>query len=330
MTVCRSSLAATHVMRYLACHNGDRLPALGLGTWKSQPGEVYDAVLHAIRLGYRHIDCAAIYGNEPEIGQALADVLGDGTVRRQDLWITSKLWNDSHKTENVRPALEKTLADLQLDYLDLYLIHWPVAFRKGVEFPHQREDFHTLDEVPISETWSALEACVDAGLIRHIGTSNFSVKKLQNLLADCRIRPSVDQVEMHPLLSQKKLKRFCDNNHIVVTAYSPLGSRDRMAIMKSSNEPELFGLPEIAEIAADRKLSPAQVLLAWAINRGTAVIPKSVDPVHLQANLEAADIELSAGEMCSVDNLNRHYRFLSGAFLAGKKSPYTIGGIWDE
>jgi len=317
-------------MKYLHCQNGDRLPALGLGTWKSEPGEVYETIRRAIRLGYRHIDCAAIYGNESEIGQALSDAMTSGDATREELWITSKLWNDSHRNEDVRPALEKTLADLQLECLDLYLIHWPVAFKKGVHFPHAREEFYTLDEVPLSETWSAMEECVDLGLLRHIGTSNFSVRKLQDLLENYRVKPSMDQVEMHPLLSQKKLKQFCDKNAILMTAYSPLGSRDRLPMMKSKDEPDLLSLDAIEEIAVARKLSCAQVLLAWAVNRGTAVIPKSVNPQRLQSNLEAADIELTSGEMQQIDDLNRHYRYVNGGFFAGKNSPYTIGGIWDE
>ena len=317
-------------MKYLHCQNGDRLPALGLGTWKSESGEVYAAVREAIRLGYRHIDCATIYGNEPEIGQALADAMQGGDVTRGEFWITSKLWNDSHKKEDVRSALEKTLADLKLEYLDLYLIHWPLAFKKGVDFPHTREEFYTLDEVPIGETWSALEECVEAGLLRHIGTSNFSFRKLQELLNSCRIKPAMDQVEMHPLLSQNKLKSFCDKHAILMTAYSPLGSRDRLPMMKSKNEPDLLSLDTIVDVAAARNISPAQLLLAWAVNRGTAVIPKSVNPQHLQSNLAAADIELSSEEMKRVNELDRHYRYVSGAFFAGKKSPYTVGGIWDE
>ena len=317
-------------MKYLHCQNGDQVPALGLGTWKSEPGEVYDAIREAIRIGYSHVDCAAIYGNEAEIGRALSDAMSAGDVAREDLWVTSKLWNDSHRKADVRPALERTLDDLQLDYLDLYLIHWPLAFKKGVHFPHSRDDFYTLDEVPTSETWAAMEDCVDAGLLRHIGTSNFSVRKLQDLLKDCRIKPSMDQVEMHPLLSQDKLKRFCDNNGILMTAYSPLGSRDRLPMMKSKNEPDLLSLNTVEAIAAACSITPAQLLLAWAVNRGTAAIPKSVNPRHLQSNLEAADVELGNEEMKRINELNRHYRFVSGAFFAGKKSPYTIGGIWDE
>jgi len=317
-------------MKTLQLANGDGLPVLGLGTWKSAPGEVYQAVRTAIGLGYRHFDCAAIYGNEQEIGNALADAMAAGEVNRDELWITSKLWNDSHKKEDVRPALEKTLSDLQLEWLDLYLIHWPIAFRKGVQFPHQRDEFHTLEEVPLTETWSALDTCVDQGLTRHIGTSNFSARKLQTLLDAGRIAPAVNQVELHPLLSQQKLKRFCDSQGILLTAYSPLGSPDRNPAFKAKDEPDLFSLEVIVDIAAARAISPAQVLLAWAVNRGTAVIPKSVNPDRLRQNLQAADITLGADEMQRIDSLDRHYRYVSGSFFAGRNSPYTIGGIWDE
>ena len=180
------------------------------------------------------------------------------------------------------------------------------------------------------ETWQALEDCVDGGMSRHIGTSNFSVQKLQTILDNCRIKPAVDQVEMHPLLSQKKLKKFCDDNNILMTAYSPLGSRDRSPMMKSRDEPDLLSLAVITGIAASHKLSPAQVLLAWAVNRGTSVIPKSVNPQRLQENIAAAEIELGEDEMLAIHGLDRHFRYVTGSFFAGKNSPYTIGGIWDE
>jgi len=145
------------------------MPALGLGTWKSDPGEVYKAVREAIKMGYRHIDCAMIYQNEAEIGQAFSDAFKDGDVKREELWITSKLWNNAHIKDDVQPALENTLKDLQLDYLDLYLIHWPVALKPGVGFPSSEDDFLSLKEVPTAVTWSGMEECKKVGLAKHIG-----------------------------------------------------------------------------------------------------------------------------------------------------------------
>ncbi len=151
---------------------------LGLGTWNAPPGEVGQAVHAALRLGYRHIDCAAIYGNEAEIGAALQAAIDEGVVTREQLWITSKLWNNAHAPEAVEPALKQTLADLRLDHLDLYLIHWPVAFRPGVRMPETAEDLIALEELPLAATWAAMEAAVEKGLCRHIGVSNFGLATL--------------------------------------------------------------------------------------------------------------------------------------------------------
>ncbi len=214
-------------MRTLKFENGDQMPILGLGTWLAEPTEVYDAVKAAVRIGYRHIDGAAIYGNEAEIGQALSECFEDGIVTRDEMWITSKLWNNSHATEDVQPSLEKTLADLALDHLDLYLIHWPVAFEKGVVFPRAPEDVISLDELPISETWEGLEACVDRGLCRHIGVCNFSSTKLKSLTATSRLKPEVNQIELHPYLQQPSMLDFCREAVIHLTSYSPLGSQGR-------------------------------------------------------------------------------------------------------
>ena len=317
-------------MKYLQCVNGDQFPMLGLGTWKSEPGKVYQAIRDAIRIGYRHFDCAAIYGNEPEIGIALADALTADEIKRDELWITSKLWNNAHRAADVEPALHRTLVDLKLDYLDLYLIHWPIAFKPGVDVPKVSSDYCTPGQLPISETWHALEACIEKGLVRHIGVSNFSSRKLQSILDDCALKPAVNQVELHPLLTQEKLKNYCDKNKILMCAYSPFGSRDRAVAYKAKDEPDLFALEDIKSIANAHECTPAQLLLAWAINRGTAVIPKSVNPAHMLSNLQAQCIELDQSDMNCINRLNQHYRYINGSFFAGKNSPYTVGGIWDE
>lgn len=314
-------------MKHITLTNGDRMPMLGLGTWKADEETVYNAVTEAVRAGYRHVDCAAIYGNEAGIGRALADLIREGVVTREDLWITSKLWNNAHKEADVRPALQRTLADLQLDSLDLYLIHWPVVFRPDVTFPESDDEYLSLDEVPIVETWRALEACVDEGLTRNIGVSNFSARKLEDLLAQCRIRPAVNQVEGHPVLQQPALKAFCDEHGIAVTAYSPLGSSDRPAAMQAEDEPDLMALAPIRDIAAAHNATPAQILLAWALNRGTATIPKSSNPGRLKENLAAADIVLSEEEMERIRALDQHRRLLTGEIWKG---PYNPRNLWDE
>jgi alcohol dehydrogenase (NADP+) len=159
-------------------------PAIGLGTWKTRPEEAHETVLNAVRMGYRHLDCASTYGNEKEIGEALRVLMGEGIVRREDLWVTSKLPNTAHRMEDVRPALEKSLHDLGLEFLDLYLVHWPVALQKGVWIPRKPEHFIFPEELTMDETWQAMESLVDAGLVRRIGVSNFSVRKLKNLAAN--------------------------------------------------------------------------------------------------------------------------------------------------
>jgi len=205
-------------MRTVSFANGDAMPQLGLGTWKSEPGQVSAAVREAIRLGYRHIDCASVYANEPEVGQAIRAAIDDGEVSREQLWITSKLWCNALGRDHVEPALRRTLADLQLDWLDLYLIHWPVPIRPGVAFPTSAQDLLPPTEVPIRATWQGMEAALEAGLTRHIGVSNFSSRKLHDLLDHCRIRPEVNQVELHPLLQQVSLWADCTAEGIHITA----------------------------------------------------------------------------------------------------------------
>lgn len=317
-------------MKTLGMANGDALPIVGLGTWKSAPGEVYAAVREAIVIGYRHIDCAAIYGNEAEVGSALRDAVRAGEVTREALWITSKLWNNAHRRGDVRGALERTLRDLDLGYLDLYLIHWPVAFRPGVQYPSSGADIVSPAEAPLHDTWAGMEDVADAGLTRHIGLSNFSATKIRDLLGRCRRRPEVDQVELHPYLQQRELVSFCRAERILVTAYSPLGSSDRPATLKKADEPSLLQDSTIDAIAKAHGATPAQVLIAWHVASGVAVIPKSVRAARLRENFAAAQLELTAQDLERIAALDRHYRFLSGAPWAVAGSPWTVDTLWDE
>ncbi len=214
-------------MQTLTFANNDQMPILGLGTWKAAPGEVGAAVEEAIKIGYRHIDCAAIYGNEAEIGDALQASFAAGVVRREDLWITSKLWNNAHTQPQVTEALRGTLDDLQLEYLDLYLVHWPVAFRPGVVFAGKPDEFLSLTDVPLSETWAGMEECIQERLTRHIGVSNFRAAHIETICQSAELAPEMNQVELHPYLQQPELVEYCRNKNIHLTAYSPLGSADR-------------------------------------------------------------------------------------------------------
>jgi alcohol dehydrogenase (NADP+) len=315
-------------MKCLTFSNSDQMPLFGLGTWKSAPQDAYNAVVEAIKVGYRHIDCAHIYKNEKEIGEALAKAFKEGWVKREELWITSKLWNDCHQEEHVLPALKRTLKDLQLDYLDLYLVHWPVAVKKGVDFASTREDFLSPEEAPLTRTWSAMEQGVDLGLTRHIGVSNFNMAKLKEILASARIQPEINQVELHPFLQQNNLLDFCKENNIHLTAYAPLGSAYRVA-NKEVDYPILLENDIIQKIAVKHQATPAQVLIAWGIQRGTAVIPKSVKASRIVENFEAANLRLDEDDIQAIDALEGPYRYTTGKGWIREGSPYSEKDLWD-
>lgn len=316
-------------MKSLKFRNGDQIAQIGLGTWKSKEGLVGEAVKTAVKSGYTHIDCAATYGNEVEIGEALSELFKSNEVKREDLFITSKLWNNAHKKEDVIPALKQTLSDLQLDYLNLYLIHWPVAFKPGLEgVPQSDNDYVSLEDLPLIRTWEAMIEAKNKGLVKHIGVSNFSIKKLKDLMSKSDEYPEMNQVELHPYLHQDDLVDFCHKNNILVTAFSPLGSQDRIPEMKAENEPSLLENPVVNDIANKHNVSAAQVLLNFHLQRKCIVIPKSTNADRIKQNLEAADFDLSQGDMKELKTLDKHFRYVNGKFFETSDGKYE--NIYDE
>jgi alcohol dehydrogenase (NADP+) len=304
--------------------NNDAMPLLGLGTWRTTREETYASVFEALKTGYRHVDCAFIYGNEDVIGQAFSDAFAQKVVRREELFVTSKLWNDAHEKSAVRPALEATLRSLHLDYLDLYLIHWPVALKRGTHFPSHPDEFLSPQQAPLAETWAALEDCQRQGLCRHIGVSNFTQSKLTELLQTAKQKPEMNQVELHPYLQQPELVEFCQKNGIHVTAYAPLGAgmadeAGRVAILKN---------PVMLEIAQKHGCTTAQVALAWGMARGIVVIPKSVKVHRIAENFASQSVELDDSDLKRIASLDRGLRITTGALWTIEGSPYTMDYLW--
>lgn len=304
------------------------MPVIGLGTWKSSQDKAGQAVEYALsEAGYHHIDCAAIYRNEKEIGEAFNKVFHGGSRKREDVFITSKLWNTEHPKERVRQACEATLKDLKLEYLDLYLMHWGIAIPPNDEQPTNpfgrwtekldENGFLITEKVPIRETWEAMEGLVQAGLVKAIGVANFTAPMLVDLLSYAKIQPAVNQIELHPYLQQSELVEFCRYRDIAVTAYSPLGSPGNY---KAKGYPLISEDAVIVAIANEHSKSPAQVLIRWGIQRGTIVIPKSVTSERIKENIEVFDFELSAAEMQAIAGLNRNLRFVNAN--AWWKIPY--------
>ena len=295
------------------------MPSVGLGLWKVDPLGVGELVYEAISVGYRHLDSACDYGNEAEVGKGIERVLASNVCHREDLWITSKLWNTFHEPKYVRSAVERTLRDLQVDYLDSYLIHFPISlayvapetrYPPGWFFePDAPNPSMQSIKVPVAETWGAMEELVDAGLVRTIGVCNFGISLLRDLQAGARIQPSSLQVEMHPRLTQEKLLRFCNQENIAVTAFSPLGAPSYVPLGMAKETDSLLINQDILEIADVVRRTPAQVLLRWGVQRGTAVVPKTSQLKRLKENISLFDFSLSEEQMLIIDGLNKNHRF---------------------
>jgi aldehyde reductase len=311
-------------------NNGRDFPLVGLGTWKSPPGQVYEAVKVAINAGYRHIDCAYAYGNEKEVGQALNEVINEGKVTREELFITSKLWNTYHKRERVELCLNKSLEALGLKYLDLYLMHWPLGYQEGDElFPKNESGQVLISDVDYLEAYLGMEDAVKAGKVKSIGVSNFNSEQIDRLIKEGNIKPVVNQVECHPYLNQKKLIEFCGQRNIVVTAYSPLGSPDRP--WAKPEEATLLDEPKLKNIAKKYNKSTAQILIRFQVQRGVSVIPKSVTKERIISNINVFDFELTSEEMATIEGFDRgtegrflHLRWNGPIVVGHKYYPFNI------
>ncbi|MCP4510667.1 MAG: aldo/keto reductase [Fuerstiella sp.] len=298
---------------------GARLPKVGFGFWKVEKDKTAEVCRTAIEVGYRHLDCACDYGNEVEVGQGIAQAISDGLCDREDLWVTSKLWNTYHSPEHVQAACEKSLADLGLDYLDLYMIHFPVAQRfvpfeknypPGWFFdPNAANPTFEEASVPISDTWQAMEELAKSGLVRNIGICNFGTSQMRDLLSYAKIRPSVLQVETHPYLTQERLRRFCDQQKIAYTAFSPLGAQSYFSLGMADPAEAVLENPVVKDIAAAIGRTSAQVLLRWGVQRGTAVIPKTSSRDRMEENINVFDFQLTEGQMNAISSLDQQRRF---------------------
>jgi D-xylose reductase len=299
--------------------NNKSIPKVGFGLWKISQEECATAVYNAIKVGYRHLDSACDYGNEKQVGEGIKRATDDGLCSRDDLWITSKLWNSFHAKEHVELALQKSLDDLQLDYLDLYLVHFPIASKfvpietryppEWIANPDAASPQMELAPVPLSETWQGMEAVYEKGLTKQIGVCNYNSGLLHDLMSYAKIKPSMLQVESHPYLTQEKLIRLAKQYNMEVTAFSPFGALSYLELNMAGAAESVIEQDVVKSAAARTGKTPAQVVLRWGVQRGTAIIPKTSRPERLIENLSIFDFELSDQEMAAISALNINRRF---------------------
>jgi diketogulonate reductase-like aldo/keto reductase len=314
-------------------YTGAAMPAIGLGTFGSDnvpPDEVAEAVKGAAAVGYRHFDCASVYGNERAVGASIEEIIRSG-IRREELWITSKLWNDMHEEEDAIASCRRSLADLRLDYLDLFLVHWPFPnyHPPGCDVTSRSPNARPYIHENYMRTWRAMEELVDRRLVRHIGTSNMTVPKLKRLLGDARIKPAANEMELHPHFQQPELFSYVTEKGIQPVGYCPLGSPGRPERDRTPKDTAPMADPVIVGIAEKHGVHPAAVCIKWAVQRGQIPIPFSVNPRHYAANLRAAAGDpLGDDEMQAVSGIDRNCRLIKGQVFLWKEGQ-SWEDLWD-
>ncbi|KAF5642600.1 glycerol dehydrogenase [Fusarium sp. NRRL 25303] len=296
-------------------NNGVKIPGLGFGTFANEgaKGETYEAVKCALKVGYRHLDCAWFYLNEGEVGQAVRDFLAENKdVKREDIFICTKVWNHLHEPEEVKWSFQNSLKNFGLDYIDLFLVHWPIAAEKDEDYkPKIGPDGKYVIKKDLTEnpepTWRAMEEIYASGKARAIGVSNWTVEGLKKLLSFAKVKPAVNQIEIHPFLPNEELVKFCQENDILPSAYSPLGSQNQVPTTG-----EKVRTNETLNAVAERSGNTlAQVLLAWGLRRGYAVLPKSSTPSRIESNFQVPNLSDEDFEAIQSVAKGRHTRFVN-------------------
>jgi diketogulonate reductase-like aldo/keto reductase len=310
------------------------MPMIGLGTFGSDhvsPDRMAEAVLFAAEVGYRHFDCAEVYGNEKELGGAFRQILAGG-VKREDLWINSKVWNNHHRPDEVVAACERSLENLGLDYLDLYFVHWPFPnfHPPGCTVDSRSVDARPYIHADFMKTWEAMESLLARGLVRNIGTSNMTVPKLKMLLRDASVKPACNEMELHPHFQQAELYDFVEDQGIAIIGYCPIGSPGRPERDRTPEDTVDLEDPVVVEIAKAHGIHPAAVCLKWAVQRGHAPIPMSTNPKNIAANLRAVTEDpLTPAEMTALSRIDRRCRLVKGqVFLWQGAKGWE--DLWDE
>lgn len=318
--------AAPGVAPTVTLNDGTKIPVLGLGTWQGgdDPEVVEQAIKDAVDAGYRHFDCAYIYENEAVIGKALREKIAEGVVKREDLYITTKLWNTMHKKEKVVPACKQSVKNFGFDYIDLYLIHWPVSYADDAEglWPVDEKGNPKYGHTDYTGTWKGMEECVKLGLTKSIGLSNFNSIQIDRIFLIATIKPVINQVECHINLNQKKLREFCAARNIAITAYSPLGSP--MRPWAKSDDPQI-NINQTEEIAKKYGKTPAQVILRYLVDIGTIPIPKSASKKRIQENINIFDFKLTPKEIAIIDKFDCGIRVCSAKeYEKHKDYPFNV------